>query len=115
MRLSGRGCVPRVWVLIKRKFLDAGPRSQLLSLRQGLAVMLLSLKDHQKLRAPDEDTAKTVFTVLSGTGFVQEGDTRHVVQLGKVVHVLPGERKALIAAGAELSILGVRCLTGKSR
>lgn len=100
--------MPRVSAYAMRKFSEAGPLPQVLNLGPSFAVMLVCLQDHQELRAPEGDRAETVFTVLAGAGFVLEGDVRHEVEAGDVVHVMPGERKGLIAAGGELSIIGVR-------
>lgn len=95
-----------------RRFSDAGPVPRPLSVGDGLAAMLLCLRDGQQLRAPEGDDAETVFTVLEGAGFVQDGDECFAVAAGDVVHVLPGRRKALEAAGGTFTVLGVRRLAG---
>lgn len=106
--------MPHVRALEKRQFSEAGPLPQVLSVGENLAVMLLCLQQGQELRAPEGDGSETLFSVLSGEGLVIEGKTRHAVAAGDVVHVMPGETKALIAADGEMSVLGVRHLKGRS-
>lgn len=98
--------------LRKRRFSEAGPVPRPLSVGDGLAAMLLCLQDGQRLQAPEGDVAETVFTVLDGAGFVQDGDERFEVSVGDVVHVLPGRSKALEAATGTFTVLGVRRLAG---
>lgn len=95
-----------------RRFSDAGPVPRPLSVGDGLAAMLLCLQHGQRLQAPDGDDAETVFTVLEGAGFVQDGDERFEIGAGDVVHVLSGRSKALEAGGGTFTVLGVRRLAG---
>lgn len=76
--------------------------------------MLLCLQNEQRLVAPDDDRAETVFTVLGGTGTIKEGDEMHDVTVGDVVHVLAGTPKALIAGAGTFTVLGIRRMRGRS-
>jgi quercetin dioxygenase-like cupin family protein len=94
------------------RFSDAGPVPRPLSMGERMVAMLLCLQHGQQLVAPEGDGAETIFTVLEGTGHVREGDERHAVRAGDVVHVLPGTRKALEAGDGTLLVLGVRAMGG---
>lgn len=106
--------MPLIHALERRKFLDKSPVPQVLNMGSNLATMLLGLKDGQELRAPESDVTETVFCVLSGEGEILEGETRHPVKAGDVVHIPAGETKALIAGDGEMSVLGVRHVKGRS-
>ena len=93
-----------------RRFSEHGPVPRPVSMGSGMAVMLLCLRSGQSLVAPQGDEAETVFTVLDGEGQVREGEALHTVAAGDVVHVLPGEDKALIAGAGTFTVLGVRRL-----
>lgn len=97
-----------------RRYSDAGPVPRPLSVGNGVAVMLLCLQNEQRLVAPDDDRAETVFTVLEGTGVIREGDVRHQVTEGDVVHVQAGTPKALIAAAGTFTVLGIRRMRGRT-
>lgn len=94
------------------RFSDGGPVPRPLSMGERMVAMLLCLKDGQKLVAPEGDGAETIFTVLEGEGHVREGDERHAVSAGDVVHVLPGTAKALEAGSGTMLVLGVRAMGG---
>lgn len=106
--------MPLIKALERRKFLPNSPAPQVLNMGTNLASMLLCLQNGQTLEAPSSDTSETLFCVLAGSGFVREGAEEHAVETGDVVHVEPGASKALIAGDGELSVLGVRYLTGRS-
>lgn len=104
--------MPLTRALEGRRFSEAGPVPRPISVGDGLATVLLCLRDGQRLQAPLSDDAETVFTVLDGAGFVTDGDERFAVALGDVVHVLPGRSKALEAGDGRFTVLGVRRLAG---
>ena len=106
--------MPLIRALDRRRFSDAGPRPQALHVGDHQAIMLLCLQNGQVLRAPDGDASETTFTILSGDGVVVEGEDRHAVVTGDVVHVAPGVAKALVAGTGTLTVLGVRHLTGRT-
>jgi|JRYD01.1.fsa_nt_gb quercetin dioxygenase-like cupin family protein len=97
-----------------RRYSDAGPVPRPLSVGAGVAVMLLCLQNGQRLVAPEDDRAETVFTVLGGTGTIREGDELHDVVVGDVVHVQAGTHKALIAGVGTFAVLGVRRMRGRA-
>lgn len=96
------------------RFLDGGPYPQALQVGDRQAVMLLCLKDGQEIVAPDGDAAETTFVVIGGGGFVVEGEERHAVEAGDVVHVPQGSAKALRAGAGTFTVLGVRALRGEA-
>lgn len=98
--------------LARRAFLKEGPYPQALHVGDAQAVMLLCLQERQELRAPESDANATTFVVLDGDGSVIEGEERHTVETGDVVHVASGKSKALIAGAGTFTVLGVRSLTG---
>jgi len=102
--------VPLVKALEQRRFSEHGPVPRPVSMGRGLAVMLLCLQAGQTIVAPPGDEAETVFTVLDGEGLVREGATSHAVGPGDVVHVMPGEDKALVAVAGRFTVVGVRRL-----
>lgn len=104
--------MPLMHALEKRAFSDAGPVPRPLSIGEGLAAMLLCLQAGQRLEAPADDEAETVFTVLDGGGYVVDGYERFAAVAGDVVHVLPGRAKALEAGSGTFTVLGVRRLGG---
>ncbi len=106
--------MPLLEPLEMTRYSEHGPVPRPLSMGDGLAIMLLCLQDGQELVAPAGDMTETVFTVLAGSGFVQEDEERFVVTAGSVVHILPGSRKALLAAEGTFTVLGIRRLKGKS-
>jgi len=97
-----------------RRYSDAGPVPRPLSVGNGVAVMLLCLQNEQRLIAPDDDGAETVFTVLGGSGAIREGDDVHEVAVGDVVHVRAGTTKALMAHEGTFTVLGIRRMRGRS-
>lgn len=97
-----------------RRYSDAGPVPRPLSVGNGVAVMLLCLQNEQRLVAPDDDRAETVFTVLGGTGIIREGEDVHEVSVGDVVHVQAGTAKSLVAGPATFTVLGVRRMRGRA-
>ncbi|MEJ2291268.1 MAG: hypothetical protein P8Y13_08530 [Deinococcales bacterium] len=105
--------MPLSHALEARRFSNAGPVPQPLSVGEGLAAMLLCLQRGQRLQAPESDEAETVFTVLAGVGAVIDGEERFEVRAGDVVHVLPGRVKALEAGDGTFTVLGVRRLGGR--
>lgn len=105
--------MPLMRALERQRFSERGPRPQVLSMGDHLAVMLLCLQAGQELRAPEDDTAETLFCVLVGAGEIVEGDERHAVAVGDVVVVPAGTQKALVAGGGPMSVLGVRDLGGR--
>ena len=94
------------------RFLDGGPFPQALQVGDRQAVMLLCLQDGQEIVAPPGDGAETTFVVIGGSGFVVEGEARHAVAEGDVVHVAQGSAKALTAGDGPFTVLGVRSLGG---
>lgn len=98
--------------LDRRAFLEAGPYPQALHVGDTQAVMLLCLQAGQELRAPEGDANATTFVVLEGEGRIEEGEVRHAVHTGDVVHVATGQTKALVAGAGTFTVLGVRSLTG---
>ena len=106
--------MPLMRALARAKFSDAGPRPQALHVGEHQAVMLLCLQRGQELRAPDGNAAETLFTVLDGEGAVIEGEERHAVAAGDVVHVAAGVAKALVAGAGTMTVLGVRHLKGRA-
>lgn len=107
--------MPLIRTSERRRFLDAGPFPQALQVGERQAVMLLCLQNGQELVAPPGDLVETTFAVLGGSGWVVEGDERHAVGEGDVVHVAPGVAKALVAGEATFTVLGVRALAGGGR
>lgn len=105
--------MPLSRALDRRRFSDAGPVPCPLSVGEGLAAMLLCLQRGQRLEPPTGDDAETVFTVLDGEGTIVDGDERHEVGRGDVVHVLPGRAKALEAGPGPFTVLGVRRMGGR--
>lgn len=105
--------MPLIQANARRRFSEAGPYPQVLAMGRGVAVMLLCLRDEQRLQPPADDAAETVFTVLGGEGRILEGDDIHSARTGDVVHVAPGRAKALIAGEGEFVVLGVRTLRGR--
>lgn len=94
----------------RKSFSDAGPGLQVLSVGQHFAVTLLCLQKGQEITASEGDEAETIFNVISGKGTVLEGEARHEVEVGDVVHILPGQLKVLIAGDETFAVLGVRHL-----
>lgn len=94
----------------RKSFSDAGPSLQVLSVGQHFAVTLLCLQKGQELAASEGDVAETIFSVISGKGTVLEGEARHEVEVGDVVHILLGQPKVLIAGDGTFAVLGVRHL-----
>lgn len=107
--------MPLIRALQRCSYLDSGPAPQVLSVGPNLAIMLICLQNGQEMEAPPGDQSETVFSVLSGAGFVREGDERHPVVVGDIVHIPSGGRKALVAGDGQLSVLGIRHLKGQSR
>lgn len=101
--------MPHVKGLDRRTFSEAGPLPQVLHVGEGLVSMLICLAAGQEVRAPADDVAETVFTILSGRGRILEGDDAHAVGVGDVVHVPAGTSKALLA-DESLAVVGVRRL-----
>ena len=97
------------------RYSERGPVPRPLHMGEGMVVMLLCLQNGQELIAPDNDLTETVFTVLEGTGFIQEDEERHPVGAGSVVHIMPGSTKARIAGEGTFTVLGTRRLAGGSR
>ena len=97
-----------------RRYSDAGPVPRPLSVGNGVAVMLLCLQNEQRLIAPDDDRAETVFTVLGGSGLIREGEDLHQVAVGHVVHVKAGTAKSLIAGAGTFTVLGIRRMRGRA-
>ena len=93
--------MPLIKPLELRRFSEHGPVPRPVSMGSGMAVMLLCLRSGQSLVAPQGD---------DGEGQVREGEALHTVAAGDVVHVLPGEDKALIAGAGTFTVLGVRRL-----
>lgn len=106
--------MPLIHALARRAFSERGPRPQALNVGENQAVMLLCLQNGQELHAPPSDASETVFAVLEGEGSVVEGEERHDVAAGDVVHILPGTQKALVAGAGTLTVLGVRHLAGRA-
>ena len=102
--------MPLINALAQRRFSEHGPVPRPVSMGHGMAVMLLCLQSGQSIVAPAGDAAETVFTVIDGQGTVLEGEAAHAVGPGDVVHVLPGDDKALIAGEGRFTVLGVRRL-----
>lgn len=102
--------MPLVRALQKLRFSEKGPLPQVLHLSDAFAVMLLCLQSGQALRAPESDAAETIFCVLAGDGFIEEGGERHPVSVGDVVIIPTATTKALIASEGTMSVLGVRHL-----
>lgn len=96
------------------RYSERGPVPKVLSMGDGLVVMLLCLQKGQELIAPENDATETVFTVLEGDGWIVEGGERHHAPAGSVVHILPGSTKALLAGEGTFTVLGTRRLKGKS-
>lgn len=96
----------------RARFLETGPYPQPVQVGDRQALMLLCLQTGQELAAPPGDGAETTFVVLSGDGWVVEGEHRHAVRQGDVVHVAPGTAKALRAGDGTFTVLGVRSLSG---
>ncbi len=107
--------MPLIKAMEQRRFSDLGPVPRPVSMGDGLAVMLLCLQSGQTIAAPQGDDAETVFTVLDGEGQVREGGATHAVGPGDVVHVLPGEDKALVAGDGRFTVVGVRRLERRGR
>ncbi len=103
--------MPLIRTVDRAKFLGAGPFPQALHVGERQAVMLLCLQHAQELVAPSSDRAETTFVVVDGDGFVIEGEHRHAVAAGDVVHVAPGTEKALVAGAGTFTVLGVRSLS----
>jgi len=103
--------VPLIRTVDRARFLDAGPFPQALRIGDRQALMLLCLQNAQELVAPADDRAETTFVVVSGDGFVVEGEERHAVEAGDVVHVAAGIQKALVAGAGTFTVLGVRSLS----
>lgn len=97
------------------RFSERGPVPRPLHMGDCMVVMLLCLQNGQEIIAPDNDLTETIFTVLEGDGFIQEDDERHPVEVGDVVHVMPGSTKALIAGEGTFAVLGTRRLSGGPR
>lgn len=106
--------MPLLEPMEQTKYSERGPVPQVLSMGDGLAVMLLCLQNGQELVAPESDRTETLFTVLEGSGFIREADALHEVSPGQAVHILPGSSKALIAGEGTFTVLGTRRLKGKS-
>ncbi len=106
--------MPLIKALELQRFSDRGPVPRPVSMGDGVAVMLLCLRDGQRLVAPDNDAAETVFTVLAGSGVVREGDEVHQVSAGDAVHVMAHVPKSLEAASGTFTVLGVRRMKGRS-
>lgn len=102
--------MPLIHALARARFLEEGPFPQALHVGERQALMLLCLQHEQRLQAPPDDAAETSFLVLDGAGFVEEGDERHAVERGDVIHVGPGTAKALVAGAGTFTVLGVRAL-----
>lgn len=100
--------MPLIRALELQRFSDRGPVPRPVSMGDGVAVMLLCLQNGQQLVAPDNDAAETVFTVISGSGQVREGDEVHQVSVGDVVHVMARVPKSLEAGEGTFTVLGVR-------
>lgn len=107
--------MPLLKPLEQVRYSERGPVPRPLHMGEGMVVMLLCLQNGQELIAPDNDLTETVFTVLEGTGFIQEDEERHPVSAGSVVHIMPGSTKALIAGEGTFTVLGTRRLAGGSR
>lgn len=107
--------MPLIKSLELQRFSERGPVPRPLNVGDGLAVMLLCLQGEQSIVAPASDGAETVFTVVVGSGAIREGDQEHEVCAGDVVHVQPGEQKALLARGAPFTVLGVRRMASRAR
>lgn len=83
------------------------------TLGQALRIQSLNSDSRQQLLvAPQGDEAETLFYVLEGEGFVQDGEQRHQVRVSDTVHVRSGARKALVAGDGRLTVMGVRYMTG---
>lgn len=106
--------MPLLKPLERTGYSERGPVPRVLSMGDGLVVMLLCLQKGQELVAPESDAAETVFTVLEGSGFIMEDSQQHPAAAGDVVHVLPGSSKALKAGDGTFTVLGTRRLKGKS-
>lgn len=103
--------MPLIRTADRAAFLDTGPFPQALQIGERQALMLLCLQQAQELVAPPDDRAETTFVVVAGDGFVVEGEERHAVEAGDVVHVAPGTAKALVAGAGTFTVLGVRSLS----
>lgn len=106
--------MPLIRTRERERFLETGPCPQPVQVGERQALMLLCLQTGQELVAPPGDGAETTFVVLGGDGWVDEGDRRHAVREGDVVHVAPGTSKALRAGEGTFTVLGVRSLAGAS-
>jgi quercetin dioxygenase-like cupin family protein len=104
--------VPLIRTSERARFLETGPYPQPVQVGERQALMLLCLQAGQELVAPAGDGAETTFVVLGGDGWVVEGDLRHAVREGDVVHVAPGAAKALRAGEGTFTVLGVRSMAG---
>lgn len=98
-----------------QRFSDRGPVPRPVSMGDGVAVMLLCLQSGQRIVAPENDAAETVFTVVEGSGVVHEGPEAHDVGVGDTVHVMPGVPKSLEAGAGTFTVIGVRRLGDKRR
>ncbi len=107
--------MPLIKPLDHARYSERGPVPRPLNMGEGMVVMLLCLQKGQELIAPENDLTETVFTVLEGSGFIQEDGERHEVSAGHVVHILPGSTKALIAGEGTFTVLGTRRLHGGPR
>lgn len=107
--------MPLLKPLERTRFSERGPVPRPLNMGEGLAVMLLCLQNGQELIAPESDVTETIFTVLEGSGFIHEGEERHSVAAGDVVHVDAGTTKALVAGEGTFTVLGTRRLGGGAR
>ncbi|HLR45763.1 MAG TPA: hypothetical protein VK092_01290 [Deinococcales bacterium] len=106
--------MPLLKPLDHARYSERGPVPRPLNVGPGLAIMLLCLQKGQELVAPEDDRTETVFTVLEGDGFVTDGDERHAVTAGDVVHILPDSAKVLTAGEGTFTVLGTRRLKGKA-
>lgn len=107
--------MPLLKPLEQARYSDRGPVPRPLNLGDGMVVMLLCLQNGQELIAPESDVTETIFTVLEGNGFIQEGEERHTVGPGDVVHIDAGTTKALVAGEGTFTVLGTRRLGGGGR
>lgn len=96
------------------QYSEHGPVPKPLNMGDGLAVMLLCLQKGQELIAPAGDRTETVFTVLSGSGYIREDNEQHTVSAGDVVHILKDSSKALIAGEGTFTVLGTRRLRDRT-
>lgn len=107
--------MPLIKPMEHARYSERGPVPRPLHMGEGMVVMLLCLQNGQEIIAPENDLTETIFTVLEGSGFIQEGDQRHTVGPGDVVHIMPGSTKALIAGEGAFAVLGTRRLAGGPR